>query len=204
MIIVGLTGSIASGKSTVSEMLRDLGACIIDYDVLAREVVEPYKSAWNGIVDTFGREILNEDLTLNREKLGQIVFDDPEKLQSLNQITHPAVFDAAEKQVEAIQKSDPNTFIIKDVPLLIETGIHKTVDKVVVVATSKENQVQRLRDRGFSEEDAAKRIESQMPINQKVGFADFVVQNDGSFEETRKQVASIYGLIEQSASNIGF
>ena len=96
MIIVGLTGSIASGKSTVSEMFRELGAHIIDYDMLAREVVEPYKAAWNGIVDTFGREVLNEDLSLNREKLGKMVFDDPEKLQSLNQITHPAVFDAAE------------------------------------------------------------------------------------------------------------
>ncbi len=197
MIIVGLTGSIASGKSTVSEMFRKLGAHIIDYDMLAREVVEPYKAAWNGIVDTFGREVLNEDLTLNREKLGKTVFDDPEKLQVLNQITHPAVFDAADNQLKEIQKVDPNAFVIKDVPLLIETGIHKTVDKVVVVAATLENQLNRMMERGSSAAEAMKRIESQMPLIDKIIYANFVIQNDGSLEQTREQVEGIHKSLRE-------
>lgn len=192
MIITGLTGSIASGKSTVSEMFRELGAHIIDYDILAREVVEPHEKAWQAIVDEFGQEILNEDLTLNREKLGQIVFDNPDKLEKLNQITHPAVFEAASERVKEIEKIDADAIIIKDVPLLIETGIHKTVDKVIVVSATMENRLQRLMDRGFTKEEAEKRIASQLPIREKVKYADFVIQNDGSIEETQKQAQEIF------------
>ena len=192
MIITGLTGSIASGKSTVSETFRELGAHIIDYDILAREVVEPHEKAWQAIVDEFGQEILNEDLTLNREKLGQIVFDNPDKLEKLNQITHPAVFEAASERVKEIEKIDADAIIIKDVPLLIETGIHKTVDKVIVVSATMENRLQRLMDRGFTKEEAEKRIATQLPIREKVKYADFVIQNDGSIEETQKQAQEIF------------
>jgi dephospho-CoA kinase len=198
LIVVGLTGGIGSGKSTASEMFRELGAHIIDYDILARQVVEPYQSAWNGIVDTFGNAVLNEDMTLNREKLGEIVFNDPEKLQTLNKITHPAVFDTAEKHVEAIMALDRNAFIIKDVPLLIETGIHKTVAKIIVVAANLENRLLRLVKRGLTEVEALKRIESQMPIEEKVKLADFVIENDGSFDETRVQVERVYKAVRSS------
>ncbi len=197
MITVGLTGCIATGKSTVSEMLRELGAYIIDYDILAREVVEPYRSAWNGIVDAFGEIVLYEDLTLNREKLAEIVFDDTEKLQCLNQITHPAVFDTVAVRVEGIAGEYPDALVIHDVPLLIETGVYKNVSKVILVAASPENQLERLLGKGFTEEDALKRMGSQMPIAQKKEYADYVIDNDGTFEETRKQVNEVFDSINQ-------
>ena len=192
MTIIGLTGSIASGKSTVSEMFVELGAHLIDYDVLAREVVEPGQKAWEGIVEEFGEEVLNHDSTLNREKLGKIVFDNPEKLQKLNQITHPAVFDEADKKVKELVSYNTNALIIKDVPLLIETGSHNTVDKVVVVSAQREIRLKRLMERGFTEEESLKRIDSQMPIREKEKYADFVIQNDGSLSSTRDQVQKIY------------
>jgi len=195
VIIIGLTGSIASGKSTVSEMFVELGAYLIDYDVLAREVVEPGREAWEGIVAEFGSEVLNDDSTIDRGKLGQIVFDNPQKLNSLNRITHPAVFAEAQKRVQEIVKADPEAVIIKDVPLLIETGIHTTVDKVIVVSARREVQVQRLMEKGFTEEESLKRIDSQIPINEKVAYADFVIHNDGSFAETREQAEEIYLLL---------
>ncbi len=198
VITVGLTGSIACGKSTVSRMFVELGAYLIDYDVLAREVVEPGREAWEGIVVEFGNEVLNDDSTLNREMLGRIVFNDPRKRGKLNQITHPAVFAEAEKKWQEIVKADPKAVIIKDVPLLIETGIHKTVDKVIVVSARREAQLQRLMGQGFTKEDSLKRIDSQIPISEKVAYADFVIRNDGPFSETREQVEEIYRLLLQS------
>ncbi len=198
VITVGLTGSIACGKSTVSRMFVELGAYLIDYDVLAREVVEPGREAWEGIVAEFGSEVLNDDSTLNREILGRIVFDDYLKRARLNQITHPAVFEAAEKKWREIVKADPKAVIIKDVPLLIETGIHKTVDKVIVVSARREAQLQRLMEQGFTKEDSLKRIDSQMPISEKVAYADFVILNDGSLSETREQVEKVYRLLSDS------
>ncbi len=195
MTIVGLTGSIASGKSTVSEMFVELGAHLIDYDVLAREVVEPGQKAWERIVTQFGQKILNSDSTLNREKLGQIVFDDPQQLQILNQITHPAVFEEADKRVNDVAGAHSNALIIKDVPLLIETGIHNTVDKVIVVSARRETRLKRLMERGFTEEESLKRIDSQMPISEKEKYADFVIHNDGSLISTREQVEQIYSQL---------
>ncbi|MDY6911106.1 MAG: dephospho-CoA kinase [Chloroflexota bacterium] len=202
MIIVGLTGSIASGKSTVAEMFKDLGAYLIDWDVLAREIVEPQKGAWQGIVDYFGREVLNDDLTLNRPKLGEIVFGDEEKVKKLDEITHPAIFKEDQRIANEIRDSDPNAVVIKDIPLLgesnsplTEIGFDIIVDKVVVVYVSEEGQMKRMIDRGFQPEDAMKRIRSQMPLDEKVKLADFVIQNDGSLEETRAQVEKIYEML---------
>lgn len=192
MIIVGLTGSIASGKSTVSEMFVKLGMHLIDYDVLAREVVEPGQKAWEGIVTQFGEEVLNNDSTLNRERLGQIVFDNPEKLQMLNQITHPAVFEEADRRVKEIASTHANALIIKDVPLLIETRIHNSVDKVIVVSARRETRLKRLMERGFTQEESLKRIDSQMPISEKEKYADFIIYNDGSLVRTREQVEQIH------------
>lgn len=192
MIVVGLTGGIASGKSTVSAMFRELGAYIIDYDVIAREVVRPHLPAWEGIVKEFGREVLHADLTLDREKLGRIVFDHPEKLARLNAIVHPHVFAEADRRVEEIRTADPDAVVIKDVPLLIETEIHRTVDRVIVVAARGEDQIERLAGRGLSAEDARKRIAAQMPLQEKEKFADFIIHNDGSIEDTRRQVEEIY------------
>ncbi len=199
MIVAGLTGGIASGKSTVSTMFKELGAHVIDYDEIAREVVRPHLPAWEGIVKEFGKEVLNADSTLNREKLGRIVFDHPEKLQRLNAIVHPHVFAEADRRVEEIRKIEPDAVIIKDVPLLIETQIHRTVDRVIVVTATAENQIERLAGRGLSNEDARKRIAAQMPIPEKEKFADFLIRNDGPIEETRRQVEEIYRHLRSEA-----
>ncbi|MFO8010074.1 MAG: dephospho-CoA kinase [Dehalococcoidia bacterium] len=197
MIVVGLTGGIGSGKSTVSGIFRDLGAYIIDYDLLAREVVEPGKPAWSRLVEELGEEILSQDSTLNREKLGEMVFRNPEKLNTLNRITHPAIFDEADRRLIEIAETDPEAIVIKDVPLLIETGIHTTVDKVVVVSASRRNRIERLKARGLAEEDAERVIEVQMPIKEKSKYADYVIDNDGSFQNTRQQVEEIFALLRK-------
>lgn len=195
MIVAGLTGSVASGKSTVSRMFEALGAYVIDWDVLAREVVWPYQTAWNSIVDYFGAGILNGDMTLNREKLGKIVFADPEKLEVLNRITHPAVIEADEERVEEIGRNDPDAIVLKDIPLLFEIGYQANVDKTIVVNVGEENQLRRMIDRGFDPAEAQKRISAQMPLSEKIELADFVIQNDGSLVETEKQVKDIFDAL---------
>lgn len=192
MIIVGLTGSIASGKSTVAGMIRQLGACLIDFDVLAREVVRPHLKAWEGIVEHFGAEVLNEDSTINRGTLAAIVFSDPAQLEKLNGIIHPAVFEEGKSRLAEIRRTDPEAIVIQDIPLLLETGCRKLVDKVVVVYAGEENQMKRLIGRGLTPDEAERRISAQMPLAEKVKQADFVIQNDGTLEQTREQVERVY------------
>lgn len=193
VIIVGLTGGIASGKSTVAGIFRELGAYLIDFDVLAREVVRPHLKAWKGIVEYFGTEVLNEDLTLNRQRLAEIVFDDAVKLEKLNEIVHPVVFEEGKNRLEEIRKIDPGALVVMDIPLLLETGCQTLVDKVVLVSASEENQIRRLIDRGLTPGEAEKRIRAQMPSAEKIKRADFVIQNDGSLAETRRQVEIVVG-----------
>jgi len=195
MVIIGVTGGIASGKSTVTKFFIDLGAYLIDWDVLGHEVMLPQKRAWKGVVDYFGTEILNEDLSINRQILGQLVFNKPEKLQRLNQIVHPEIFKADKRLVEKIRSEDPNAIIIKDVPLLTAEIKQTLVDKAVVVYATEENQIRRLKDRGFTVEEARRRIGAHVSIDEKMKFADFVIYNDGSIEETRRQVEKIYDQI---------
>ncbi|HCX89560.1 MAG: dephospho-CoA kinase [Deltaproteobacteria bacterium CG12_big_fil_rev_8_21_14_0_65_43_10] len=194
-MIIGVTGGIASGKSTVTKFFIDLGAYLIDWDVLGHEVMLPQKRAWKGVVDYFGTEILNEDLSINRQILGQLVFNKPEKLQRLNQIVHPEIFKEDKRLVEKIRSEDPNAIIIKDVPLLTAEIKQTLVDKAVVVYATEENQIRRLKDRGFTVEEARRRIGAHVSIDEKMKFADFVIYNDGSIEETRRQVEKIYDQI---------
>ena len=198
MLIIGLTGGIASGKSTVANFFKELGAYLIDWDELAHEVVRPHSKAWKRIVEHFGPGVLNEDLSLNRQKLGEIVFVEREKLEKLNQIVHPEVIKEDGKRVNEIKKINPKAIIIKDIPLLIEVGLQKKVDKVIVVYASQENRLRRLLKQGFTLEQAKRRIEAQLPLEEKIKFADFVVYNDGSLEETRRQVEVIYKVLTAS------
>ncbi|MEW6276416.1 MAG: dephospho-CoA kinase [Bacillota bacterium] len=191
-MIVGLTGGIAAGKSTVSQMFKDLGAYLIDFDELAREVVKPGKRAWQKIVEYFGNDILNEDLTLNRQKLGELVFHDPKKLRKLNEIVHPEVFREDQKITDEILSKNPRALIIKDIPLLTEAGAQKLVEKIIVVYASSQTQLERMIERGFNEEEARARIDAQAPLEEKLKYADFIIYNDGPLEDTRKQVAEIY------------
>jgi dephospho-CoA kinase len=197
MIIVGLTGSVGTGKSTVTDFFRELGAYIIDWDELAKELVHPRLKAWKEIVEYFGKDLLSEDLTINSQKLAQIVFADKEKLEKLNQIVHPEVFREDEKITNEIKNLDPDAVIIKDIPLLFEVAHPIFVDKVVVVAASEQTQLRRSEEKGISREDAQSRIKFQLPLEEKIKSADFVINNDGPLEETKRQVEEIYSLLKK-------
>lgn len=202
MVVIGVTGGIASGKSTVTRFFIDLGAHLIDWDVLGHAVMLPQKKAWKGVVEYFGTEILNEDQSINRQILGQLVFNKPEKLEKLNQIVHPAIYEEDERLVKKIKSEDPDGIIIKDVPLLTAEIKQTLVDKAVIVYASEENQIRRLKERGFTEEEAKKRIGAHISINEKMKFADFVIYNDGSIEETRRQVEKVYSQIVSEEGHV--
>ena len=197
MIIVGLTGSVGTGKSTVTDFFRELGAYIIDWDVLARDVTRPHSKTWEKIVAYFGKDCLNEDLTVNRQKLAEIVFSDKNKVAKLNQIVHPEVFKEDERITNEIKNLEPNALIIKDIPLLFEVTRPTFVNKIIVVAASEQTQLSRLEEKGMRQQDAQNRIKSQLPLKGKIESADFVINNDGSLEETRKQVEEIYTLLRK-------
>ncbi|MCK4843853.1 MAG: dephospho-CoA kinase [Dehalococcoidia bacterium] len=197
MVIVGLTGSVGTGKSTVANLFKELGAYVIDWDELAREVTRPHLKAWKEIVEYFGKGILNEDLTINRQKLADIVFSDKEKVAKLNQIVHPEVFKEDERITDEIRSLDPDALIIKGIPLLFELTRPVYVDKIVVVSASEQTQLRRLEEKGITREDARNRIKSQLPLEEKIKSADFVINNDGPLEETKKQVEEIYSSLRK-------
>jgi len=197
MIIVGLTGSVGTGKSTVTRFFRELGAYIIDWDELARDVIRPHLRAWREILEYFGKDFLNEDLTVNRQKLAEMVFSDKEKVAKLNQIVHPEVFKEDERITNEIKSLDRDALVIKDIPLLLELTRPIFVDKIVVVSASEQTQLRRLEEKGMSREDARSRIKSQLPLKEKIKSADFVINNDGPLEETKKQVEEIYSLLRK-------
>jgi dephospho-CoA kinase len=193
MLNVGLTGGIGSGKSTVDGLFREKGAYIIDFDTLAHAAEAPGSLAWKEIVAYFGRDILNDDETINRERLGTIVFRDSEKLKKLNSIVHPSVFDEWKRQVEAIRLKRNDAIIISDIPLLIEVRWHEYVDIVILVYISPEEQIKRIMKRnGYSRHEATDRLNSQMPIDDKVPYANFIIHNEGSVEEAKKIVSDIW------------
>jgi dephospho-CoA kinase len=203
MTIVGLTGSVGTGKSTVTRFFRELGAYIIDWDELARQVTRPHSQAWKEIVEYFGKGILNDDLTINRQRLADIVFSDKEKIERLNQIVHPQVFKEDERITNEIKNHDPDALIIKDIPLLLEVAPPISVDKLVVVSASKQTQLRRLQKRGMTTEDAQRRIQAQLPLEEKIKSADFLINNDGSPEETKRQVTEIYFLLVRKGEQGG-
>ena len=185
MKIIGLTGGLASGKSTVTKTLEKLGAIIIDSDELAHSIMQPYKPAWNDIVKLFGTEILNSDETINRDLLGQIVFNDAKKLKELNQITHWRIAERYKEDLRVIKKENPNAIVVMEIPLLYETHAERICDEVWVVWVDRETQIERLMKRdNISQEDAIKRIEAQMDLDEKASMADVVIDNRHSIETT--------------------
>ena len=190
---MGLTGGIASGKSTVAKMFEDKGAYLIDFDALAHFAEEPDQPAWNAIVESFGTDILNEDATINRAKLGEIVFADPEKLAILNGIVHPAVFELWRRRIEDIRETNPRAIVVSDVPLLIEVSLQHLFDVVILVYVSPEDQIRRLQDRNeYSRREAESRLDNQIPIDEKISHADFVIDNKGPLETTRSIVDAVW------------
>ena len=177
-MLIGLTGGIASGKSLVAEELKRLGAYLIDADEIAREVVKTGLPAYNEIVKEFGEKILNPDKTINRKELGRIVFSNPELRKRLEQITHPRIRKKIEAEISAIKAKNPKAVIVVDAALLIEGGLYKKMDKVIVVCADEKTQIKRLTERdGLAIEDAKNRIASQMPLKEKRRYADFVIEN---------------------------
>ena len=197
-LLLGLTGSIATGKSTVAAMLAELGARTIDFDVLSRLVVEPGKPAWKDIVAFFGKQVLREDQTLDREKLRDIVFRDMEKKKKLESFQHPRIGEEFMQLVKQFAHDDPNAIIQVVVPLLIEVNMHHLFHNILMVYASEGEQKKRLMNRdGTSEEMAMNMIRSQLSVEEKKGFCDLIIDNSGSLEETRKQVEKLWQKLKK-------
>lgn len=191
-LVVGLTGGIASGKSTVADMIKQLGIEVIDADIEARKAVEIGETAYEQIVTYFGEKILNDNRTINRAKLGEIIFNDSQKRQQLNEIVHPEVRRRMnEKKEAAIQRGDK--VVVLDIPLLFESDLTHMVELVLLVYVEQEVQLHRLMSRNqLSKEEALARIRSQMPISEKVKLADKVINNNGTIEQTQKQLKDLF------------
>ena len=193
MKIIGLTGGIASGKSIVASVFRELGAIILDADQIARLVVLPHQPAWEDIVEFFGPQVVNEDESLDRAKIGEIVYNNPDSLKELNRITHPRIMQYYKDEMRRIKLEQPDAIVILEVPLLYETNMDKLCQQVVVVYVDRETQIKRLMKRDkMSYEDAVRRINAQMPMDEKVRRADFVIDNRGSMEETKEKATKYY------------
>ena len=195
-LLVGLTGSIATGKSTVSAMFRALGCVVLDADVLARDVVAPGEPALAQIVHEFGRDVLQPDGTLDRKKLGAVVFGDPARRKRLEQITHPAIRERFLRHLAELEARGFDGIVLWDAPVMIETGGHRAMEKLVVVATAEATQQARLQARdGIDAADAARKIGSQMPVAEKAKLADYVIDNTGDRATTEARVREVHAAL---------
>ena len=192
MVVIGVTGGLGTGKSTVARMFGELGAIVIDADAVAHEVMEPKRLAWREVVRAFGKEILNEDETINRKRLGERVFRDPEARRQLEAIVHPPVLRRIKQRLHRLKRNRRLRAVVVDVPLLVETGSQSLVEAVVVVTAPPEVQRQRLIERGMSEADAATRLAAQWDLAAKAAVADYVVDNADGAEQTRRQVTQLW------------
>lgn len=205
MYLIALTGGIASGKSTVAARLVERGAVHIDADQLARQVVEPGTPTLAKVVDEFGPEILRDDGSLNRAALGALVFSDPEALQRLNGIVHPAIWARTRALVQEATEADPDAIVVYDLPLLVEVngerGLGQKFDLIVVVHADEDIRMQRMLElRGMSEADATNRLRSQASDAERLAVADVVIDTNGSLEHTREQADALYDRLRAAAS----
>lgn len=193
MLVIGLTGGIASGKSTISSLLKDKGAAIIDADKIAREILMPGMTAWVQTVKHFGEGILKNKREIDREKLARIVFSDKKQLAYLNSFTHPEILKEIKKQLRCYKKIGEKITVL-DAALLLELNLNSIVDEVWVISVDEKNQLKRLlaREKGLNKKQAVDRIKSQMPLNEKLKFAHRVIDNNGNLEQTRLQVDKIW------------
>ncbi|MDE2180026.1 MAG: dephospho-CoA kinase [candidate division NC10 bacterium] len=191
-MVVGLTGGICSGKSTVTAMFRDLGATVIDADQVAHEVVEPDQPLFEAVASTFGREVVGADGRIDRRRLGAMVFADPETRKRLEALLHPAIIRECERRIRQAEISGAAVCLV-DAALLIESGWHTRCDAVILVEASEAVRLDRLvRSRGLSQDDAMLRIRSQMPQQEKRPHARYIIENDGPLEETARQVKTVW------------
>ncbi len=187
MVVLGLTGSYGSGKSTVARIFAECGARVIDADRLAREAVEPGQPALEEIARAFGREVIMADGRLDRERMAQLVFADPRKRQQLERIIHPRVREAERQLIREATEE----LVVLDVPLLFESGMAAECDKTAVVIVSEAQRLARLALQGISAEEVQRRLQAQMPQEEKAALADFIIENSGSLEQTRHQVVCL-------------
>ncbi len=204
MILVGLTGGVATGKTTVAEAFKRCGAVVIDADQLARDVVRPGKPAWRAIVKSFGKGILRPDRSINRHELGAVVFRDRSKLRRLERIIHPRVAREQACRTKAIARKHPKAVVIYEVPLLFEAGVDKRVDKIIVVTADRETQIGRLKARnGLSRKKAICRIRSQMPLSSKRRRADYVLDGTMQRKELVTQISHLFRQLQTLTSSTG-
>lgn len=190
---IGLTGGIATGKSSVSRYLVSLGAILIDADQIAREVMLPGHPVLAAVIERFGQAVLNEDGTLHRKKLGEIVFGNAAELKALNDITHPAIRLQMQERMRMFEQEQPDKLVVSDIPLLYESGLSEQFEQVMVVYVPAEIQLKRLMERdGISEADALSRLNAQMDIEEKKRRADIVIDNSGTMEETKAQIIKFW------------
>ncbi len=199
MLKVGLTGGIATGKSNVLRLLGELGCETSDADQLAHAAIAPRQPAFDEILETFGPEILAGDGTIDRARLGRIVFADEDKRQLLNAIVHPRVFEAQALWYAEVELRRPDAIAVVDAALMIETGSYRRFDVIVVVHCRPELQIERLMKRNYlSREDALARINAQMPSEEKLKYANYSVDTSGDFAETREQVETLYRTLRET------
>ncbi|XP_069954325.1 dephospho-CoA kinase [Cherax quadricarinatus] len=203
MFLVGLTGGIATGKSTVSAMIRDMGIPVVDADLIARQIVEPGKRVSKKIRAEFGDEVFLDSGELDRVKLGKVIFSDATKRKIINKITHPEIYSEIRRQV-IFNFLKGEQFVVLDLPLLYESNkVAPYLYKTIVVTCDDEMQLERLMARNqFTEKEAISRIEAQMPLDKKCSMADIIIENSGSIEATRKQVEGIIKLLRSSNHHI--
>lgn len=202
MKVLGLTGGMASGVTLVAGMFRSLGAIVIEADEVSREVVRPGTEVLAAIMETFGREVVAPDGTLDRRRLGEIIFADPGARARLNAITHPAIRRRIWERLEAVRSKRPEATVIVDVPLLLDTSGPETfdLDGVIVVTATPEQQVLRAMKRdGLTDAEARRRVDAQRPVALKAADADWVIDNTGSVEETRRQVERLWAALRKGS-----
>lgn len=193
MPYVGLTGGLASGKSTVSGRMAELGARVVDLDLISRQVVEPGQAAWNGIRERFGSGAILPDQSLNRDALRKIIFENPAEREALNRIIHPAIFRAMDRAKEECFQEDPEALVVVDAPLLIELNSQDRFDCIILVYVPYETQVARLMARdGYDRAEAEQALAAQMPLEEKRNYADILIDNRKTVAETMALVDRLY------------
>jgi dephospho-CoA kinase len=200
MLRLGLTGGIASGKSAVAAMLRELGFAVLDADALGHKLIEPGQAAYAEVIQEFGPSITDSSGSIDRSKLGAVVFADRAKLDRLNAIVHPRVAEVILSQFEVWRRAGVRDAVFVEAALLVESGIHKKLDGLVVVWCTPEQQLERLVARGLSEVEARRRISAQLPVEEKLRLATEKIDCSGSLEETRHQIEALAGKFRAQPS----
>lgn len=204
-IIIGITGGIACGKTTVSDLLADKGAIPINADEIGHQLLKSDSPILNKLTETFGLDILDGSGDVSRKKLGAIVFNDKAALEKLNSLMHPLIIERSRSQARKLVVEDPSCVVLLDAPLLIEAGAYDSVDLIIVVTSSRELQIKRilershLQNRPLTEIEAQARIDSQMPVSEKVKYADIVIENNGTLEDLQHQVDRLWNDLMNQA-----